>query len=449
MEYINNSNTLEKSIYDVIIKITKGAIRDIGNITKFEKSISKLSENSKEIICSYGHVCMLLGESYDLLSSYINLDEIAYQYMIRIKKELEVNIYKLSPSLFFGCCDLGFGVYALYKTSGHYKKFLKSLNKIIIAEVENYLSICTKGLSNVQMLHYDVISGLSGIMAYLLLFKYDNEVKQCIEKILRYLIALSESKQMLEFEVPKWYISSNNQFLEREKIFYRKGNFNLGLSHGISGELAALTIALQEGIKVEGQANCIKKILEILKKFSFMDEKNNIYWPGRIKFEEYVGLEKIENYKSRASWCYGSPGIARSMYMAGKTVNDEESSSIAIKSLYGICNMSENEWKLDSPTFCHGYSGLLSVIQMMCLDTGNTIFNKGRKKVLDRVISFYEKDAMLGFYDVHEKDYININNELVKSNSIFLLTGAIGVILSLLSTIKPVKTGWTKHFLIN
>ncbi|WP_322976551.1 lanthionine synthetase C family protein [Clostridium kluyveri] len=225
---------------------------------------------------------------------------------------------------------------------------------------------------------------------------------------------------------------------------------NLGLSHGITGPLAALTIALKEGIEIRGQYESIKKILKNLKMFSFMDNKENIYWLGRVKFEKYIGLEQSNNYKSRASWCYGAPGIARVMYLAGETINDKDSTLIAIKSLEAICKMDENEWKLESPTFCHGYSGLLAIIQAMYIDTNNNIFGNTRKKILDKIISLYNKNALLGFYniDVDEKNYFKKEYQLVKSNNIFLLSGSIGVILTLLSLIKPINTNWMRHFLI-
>lgn len=78
-----------------------------------------------------------------------------------------------------------------------------------------------------------------------------------------------------------------------------KGNFNLGLSNGIGGILAALSIALMEGIEIAGQRKAIERILEDYKRFHYVDNNGAVYWPGIIKFEDYIsGQCKIDGRRA-------------------------------------------------------------------------------------------------------------------------------------------------------
>jgi len=41
------------------------------------------------------------------------------------------------------------------------------------------------------------------------------------------------------------------------------------------------------------------------------------YWPGRITLEQFMGDQDIQKTSNQMSWCYGSVGILRVMYLAG------------------------------------------------------------------------------------------------------------------------------------
>ena len=203
---------------------------------------------------------------------------------------------------------------------------------------------------------------------------------------LSYLVGLTQDREVYGYVVPNYHISSKNQLLDIEKDIYMKGNFNLGLSNGIGGILAALSIALMEGIEIAGQRKAIERILEDYKRFHYVDNNGAVYWPGIIKFEDYIsGQCKIDG--RRAGWCYGSPGIARAMYMAGNAIGDKEAIELSLKAIDGLCNMKEEEWMLISPTICHGYAGLLTAVQAMYKDTGNVKYRECADRIMEIILS--------------------------------------------------------------
>ena len=443
-EELKIGNNEMQLIKFVLQKITE-EIKDPESLTNY------LTHMKVSPLFTYPSICMLLGESKELLNNEINWDDVSYQYMLRIKQGIGANCSQFTISLFSGLAGLGFAAYSLYKSTSHYKIFIDSLNKIIVTKTLDLIDTMNSNLNNIDMITYDTISGLSGVAGYLLLFKEEPEIRKCVELILTSLITMTKDRIVFGKKVAGWHILGENQFLEEEKNTYKKGNFNLGISHGITGVLAVLSIALTEGIEVEGQKNSINRILVDLKKYMYTDENGYIYWPAKIKFEDYIN-GKCPIYKSRASWCYGTPGIARIMYLAGKAMNDQESIDISIKAIEGICNMKVDELMIDSPTICHGYAGLLTVIQVMYLDVKNPIFDMGRKKILKLILRFYSNDAKFGFYNT----VYNIDNnlyskktKLVREDDISFLQGTSGILLSLLPFLKPITTNWMRHLLIN
>ena len=65
----------------------------------------------------------------------------------------------------------------------------------------------------------------------------------------------------------------------------------------------------------------------------------------------------------------------------------------------------------------------------------------------------YSNDAKFGFYNIdYYLDYNHPYSEktkLIKRDDISFLQGASGILLSLLPFIKPIKTNWMRHLLIN
>lgn len=434
----------EKNIQ--VLKVIDKLIETIKEPEELNKLIK--DKNIEEPHLSiYSSICIFLAETKDLITTEIDVEGLCHQYMIMLKTLVESQLQYLPNSLFGGLSDIGFGVHSLYKVTSHYKKFIDSLNKFIINSSKENIKIYKENINDVKIRSFDTMAGLTGVIAYLLLYKDEKDVRNLIEEGLSYLVLLTQDREVDGHVVPSYYISSENQFLDSEKEFYKKGNFNLGLSHGITGPLAVLSIALMEEIEIEGQRQAITRILEDLKTFNYIDDKEVVYWPGRIKFEDYISKQcKID--ASRASWCYGTPGIARAIYIAGKAINDKEAIELSIKAIDGLCNMDEKDWMLNSPTMCHGYAGLLAVIETMYQDTGDAKYKECIERLIDIIFNFYEEDSIFGFKNIDPKEVSKGQYKMVEQDKITLLQGSIGVMLNLLATIKTITTDWKKNFLI-
>ncbi|MEN8907955.1 MAG: lanthionine synthetase LanC family protein [Clostridiales bacterium] len=160
---------------------------------------------------------------------------------------------------------------------------------------------------------------------------------------------------------------------------------------------------------------------------------------GMATIESYI--EKSVKYIStRDAWCYGSPGLAYSLMYASKILNDSYLYEISCTSLKNSL-IRKNE--IFSPTFCHGYAGLAYISYKFNLLTKENIFLEESDKLLERIMSFYDQNNCFGFCNIEK-----IGNRIKKLNSISLLDGSIGVLLTILKSNKN-NTIWDSIFLVD
>lgn len=415
------------SIYgEKIDSIISNYIDILMKIEEIEKSMQDREHG--ENLVNISSILLVLANC----KGYINdddLEDIIYRYMCLLNKE--INIYThMSPSLYGGLSNLAFSVYMISTVYPYYEKTLNHLNQIIvdktyslIDEIENRNSLTVDD--------YDLISGVSGVSIYLSLFK-DEYIEKCIMRISKYLVGVINEKELYGELTPGIHIKCENQYLDEDKAFYKKGTFNFGLAHGICSPLLALSFSYDCGIKVSGHKESIEYILNILDRFK-IDNKESIFWNGILSFEEFINFEPSLYYiEPRASWCYGSPGIARSMYIASKITSNKHALDTSKMTFKYLCN-SENlsNWQINSPTICHGFSGMVAILNLMSIDEKDDIYLDSLELAVKNTIKFYDIKNKYLFKNIE-----NYNEKLEYEDNLNFLTGTSGVVLSLMSLRK-------------
>ena len=74
------------------------------------------------------------------------------------------------------------------------------------------------------------------------------------------------------------------------------------------------------------------------------------------------------------SWCYGSIGILRAIYLASINMSNEASKTFALNELIKIAKMESSDYLLSMPIICHGFAGTVSIMTEMFVDTKNDVF---------------------------------------------------------------------------
>ncbi|MGG4142359.1 lanthionine synthetase C family protein [Paenibacillus algorifonticola] len=366
-----------------------------------------------------------------------NWQEVGHEYVRRLQTLInDGNVYSLS--LWSGLTGIAVSTELLACTNKKYLKMKEALHSFILFNLPQEIERVTENLhGNVDMLDYDCMEGLAGIGRYLLQFD-DEESVSSTRTILDYLVALSSEYDRHGEFVPSWYIPQSNQFLEAEKVKYEQGNFNLGISHGIAGPLSLLSSAYTKGIRVEGQLEAIENIVAFFKRWVQHDDYG-IVWPDRVSLEEYTAGTKSGVTVNNESWCYGIPGISHALSLAANALNDVSCETLGIRACNEMMKRPIDIWSIKSPTFCHGFAGLLYLLHKYHLKHRADWDRKPLYDALEALLGEYDPELAFGFHDYDHGPMQNPG----------LLVGTAGIVLALISILKQQDYEWDYIFLIS
>jgi hypothetical protein len=207
--------------------------------------------------------------------------------------------------LFKGLSGIAFAATAASKDGTRYQKLLANLDAEICSGALRLVSQVRSahGLSTSQ---FDVISGLSGVLAYLLYNGRCN--RRMVSSVLEPLIWLAGDDD----GIPRIYTPARLIVNPTTAASYRAGYVNCGLAHGMPGPLAALSIAVIEGFEIPGQREAVRWYADYLLSHH-VGEPPDILWPSAVSFDP----NGESTSPPRLAWCYGSPGVLRALYLAG------------------------------------------------------------------------------------------------------------------------------------
>lgn len=421
-----------------ILKIIKEISLKLKDSDFIENNLSneKVLWNPISLVNGYPSILLLLGELMSI-DSVEEWENIAHEYVVKINNELEDGFNH--SSLFTGLSGIAAGVYSISLNGSRYRNVLNELNTLILSYTKEWLSEIIQD-NETKDYYYDTITGLSGILRYLIEIKNENGVEEVIKSILEYFVLLSGDRSSSRGYIPRYLVkneSAGANELDNEDLI-----INMGLAHGIAGVMISMSIALKNGIEVIGQREAIEKLLKVYKECK-IDEGKRIRWPGQLLYENFIKSKRNKGAE-RASWCYGLPGIARAIYVTSKIVNDEDGIELSLEALRRQAISDLDEYELNSPTICHGFSGVLIINELMYRDTEEIIFKEANVKIAKRILEYYNKDNIVGFKNIEI-----MNNEIEETDNTGFLSGVSGVLLALMYFINKNNTHWEKFLLLD
>src|SRR5437762_10750262 len=127
-------------------------------------------------------------------------DAIGHGYLVLAVRDIESRSY-LPTGIFGGLSGLAFAAWSLSQGGKRYRKLLAAVEEVLLPQaigLANRLAIQKKDVSVGQ---FDLISGLSGVGAYLLCRKDEPQVATALRGVLSSLVALTAEEEGL----PRWY----------------------------------------------------------------------------------------------------------------------------------------------------------------------------------------------------------------------------------------------------
>lgn len=337
----------------------------------------------------------------------------AQQYFSHIAQK--TRLHPLThPGLYHGSCGLVLGLSRLAQQDERYcdtsQSLLQEFLKHIIAwnwQSDSFL---------VGQENFEVIGGAAGIIRVLLpLFNEDN-VPTALEQFGSYFIWLSQTSQ-------RW-AHRPDRLSTIARARYPSGYIDLGMAHGLAGPLAALSLMVLHNHAPVGALEAITRWASWLFE-QHLDMPWGYDWPGVLPMH----LSAQECTPARTAWCYGTPGIARALWLAGRALADESLCTIAYEALASALRRQHNS---DEPLLCHGKAGLLLICLRFAQDTPT-----------EQCIWLNDAITLLCKQLCHQWQ------EAVGNLEPGFLTGATGFALTLLAALTHQDAWWDKALLLS
>ena len=352
---------------------------------------------------------------------------------------------QLPLGLFSGLSGLAFGAWQLSRGGTRYRRLLARLDEAICDQAIQLADAVREQHNGVTVGHFDVISGLSGVGAYLLCRRDQPGPSAALSSVISALIELASD----EATIPRWVTPAELLWDEGMKDIYPNGNLNCGLAHGIPGPLAFLSQSFRVRSTADGLPQAIARIADWLCE-NRCDDAWGINWPNAVPVDRNDGRDgalragdsrSAPDGPSRCAWCYGSPGIARALWLAGEALDRDDYRSLAVSSMEDVFRRPVEVRRIDSPTFCHGVAGLLAITLRFAYDTGRAVFIKESRTLVKQLLDSYRPDSLLGFRNLEVADH--------EMDQPGLLDGAPSVALVLLAAATTVEPTWDRLFLLS
>ncbi|TMR96553.1 lanthionine synthetase C family protein [Nonomuraea basaltis] len=326
------------------------------------------------------------------------------------------------------------------------------VRKIARQRAEAELSRLEPGRAGVAFSAYDVIEGLTGLGRVVLSYG-DTEP-------LSYLIALTEPIEVAGTPVPGWLVSH----APLSGAPAGDGHFNLGLAHGIPGPLALLAVAYRRGFRLPGHEQAMERVAGWL-----LDWGDGGLWPPTVTLRQQLDRAGVRTHGHaepetpdrtvptaysrtlpaashfRPAWCYGTPGVARALFLAGQALDRPEWRQAAVRALHETLARPWDEWGMVDAGLCHGWAGMLHVTCRVGRESGDRALLAAADALAGRIVAEFAEDAPFGFR------YSGTGGIEVAPDRVGLLEGAAGIALALHHYCggEPPATGWDAALLLN
>ncbi|MGH3275737.1 MAG: lanthionine synthetase C family protein [Streptosporangiaceae bacterium] len=220
---------------------------------------------------------------------------------------------------------------------------------------------------------YDAITGLAGIGRVLLAaVQSGHDAEPGLLAALGTLTAMARTRHGAR---PGWWTPADQHAGNTQPD--PSGMAATGMAHGIAGPLAFLSLAHLAGYSVAGQDTAITEAARWLLRWRTAGTGT---WPPSVTGTELDTGAAVPAAGRRDAWCYGTPGIGRSIALAGQATGDPVLTGAASAAITSLAARPAGQWDVEGPALCHGYAGVLqSTSAAQAAQAVTTLFDPGQR----------------------------------------------------------------------
>lgn len=351
---------------------------------------------------------------------------VAHQHLQHAARHLK-EVEQPCDGLFGHVTGVGFAMAAARAATGGYGTALEALHGRI-AEAARALARRTTTGAGRDLDEYDVISGLTGMGRFLLLRAHEDttglhEVLEALATTA--LLGAADGKhQGAAAPLPGFWAQGAPSARQNRKTseLTRHGHLNLGLAHGIPGPLALLALTKEQGHGSDRQSAAIERLADLLTRWIRHDE-HGPYWPNYLTRDEYLSGTS-QGHRRSFRWCYGTPGVARALQLAGRACGRADWQRTADDAIAAVLATPRSQWGILDTGLCHGWAGVLHLLGFFADGPHSTAVRVARDAIAATITDTFDPDTRYGHRVAFEEC-------LAGGDYPGLLEGAAGVALAL------------------
>ncbi|MDQ1031644.1 lantibiotic modifying enzyme [Streptomyces umbrinus] len=356
----------------------------------------------------FGGLAMLFG-CLDRALPGKGWDRVAHEHLTAAVDSAQ-RVGVLPIGLSDGVTGLAFTALLLNRDGLRYRRLRRSLDQNLADKLVGFLEE-RRSRGELFSPDVDVISGAAGIASYL--------------------VSRPETDTLsaLGAELLGWLANCVTE--ERLPLRPASRAVDCGLAHGLPGVVAALAVSHMRGAATTRSAAALRSGTDWLWAHRVTDRWGP-NWP--------VDDAHPSSGPAHAAWCYGAPGVARSLLLAGRALRDTALQQAALRASTAVGQRPEKERRLMSPGFCHGTAGLAHILHRTGMESGRADLVAEAHKIFAELVAGFDADSHFGCRNPHVG--------APTDNSPGLLDGAAGVAIVLLSAAGRPTPRWDRLFLI-
>ena len=279
---------------------------------------------------------------------------------------------------------------------------------------------------------YDLISGLVGLAVYGFERMPHAGGRALLSEIARHLSALARRDE----HGVTWF-TAPNLLPEHQRKEYPDGYYNLGLAHGIPGCLAVLAQLIEHDIAVDESRALLDGALGWMaarrQDFTVGSAYPWVFYPGDTPSP------------SRHAWCYGDPGVAAALAVAGRVGERPDALSAARELALNASRASDERTGVNDAGLCHGSIGLSLIYARLAQATRDDELARAAAHWARYTLEHRQPGAGIAGY-LTRMPYLD---RVAFEGTPGLLTGACGVGLGLLAAATDIPPAWDRCLLLS
>ncbi len=279
----------------------------------------------------------------------------------------------------------------------------------------------------------ELMSGLAGFGLYFLERLPGEPARRGVERVIEQLATGAEEGAG---EVT-WFTPGAGVPTSYREL-YPNGFYNLGVSHGIPGTIGFLAAAYRRGV-APGETRrladgAVRWLLD-----HRLPESTGDTFPG------YAG-PGIAPSPTRLAWCYGDPGVAAVLDLAGRGFGREDWRREALAAARRAAKRGESETAVVDAGLCHGAAGLAHAFHRLFRSTGDEALREAAFFWLEKTLAMRRPGRGTGGFEIAEPIVSGPGRWTEETG---FLTGAAGIGLTLLAALTPVEPEWDRVLLLS